>query len=178
MINQLQQLFQDRRNVIIGLILLVILVIGVTLIFNSNNQVPTQSPTTTSPIQEEIISVTDRPLQPVSPAPPIPSTETIESQGVTIESPYLNEYERNRRGDTTFVENINYSIIYFAVDDQFLISITGAPFETYRKQAENDLLTELNVTQDQACTLDVVISTPGYVNPNEAGQNYSLSWCD
>lgn len=78
----------------------------------------------------------------------------------------------------TFPDREGYQIFYFEDLEQFLISITASPFEQYRLRAEIDFLESLNISQREACSLDVVITTPARDNPEYAGKEYELSFCE
>ncbi len=73
--------------------------------------------------------------------------------------------------------NKNFQIIFISKEKQYQIFINNSPFDTYRTQAENAFLSLLNISKEEACKLKVTIGTPYFVNPNEAGQIYSLSFC-
>ena len=85
----------------------------------------------------------------------------------------------NKEGDMQVSDatNSGYNITYLSQFNEFLISINKSPFDQFRIQAENNFLTKLGINQQEACKLTVVITTPRFVNPNQAGQNYSLSFC-
>jgi hypothetical protein len=72
----------------------------------------------------------------------------------------------------------DYHILYFGKTNEFLISVTGTPFDRARNDAEQALLQTLNISEEKACTLLVTISTPLFANPQYAGQSFGLSFCD
>ena len=72
----------------------------------------------------------------------------------------------------------SYQVYYFNDNNQFLVSIINRPFDEKRKIAEEELLQILGTDQIEACKLDIVITTPGYANPEFAGKNYKLSFCE
>lgn len=79
---------------------------------------------------------------------------------------------------TVYDEGADYEIIYINQNDQYLISISGSPFEEKRKLAEQNFLKTFKINKEEACKLNVVITTPTFANPKEAGINYKLSFCD
>jgi hypothetical protein len=84
----------------------------------------------------------------------------------------------NKSGDFSLnVQSENYSIIYFPKNKSFNISITASPFERIRRQAENDFLKKMGPDEQFICSLNVVITTPRFANPDQAGRNYPLSFC-
>ena len=108
----------------------------------------------------------------------LPSEKTIEAGGVYVENFYTNDKDISPKGDVILAETSNYTIFYFNNDDSFLISILSESFDETRKIAEEDLLRQLNITETDACKLDVAITTPGYVNKEKAGLNHPLSFCE
>jgi hypothetical protein len=75
------------------------------------------------------------------------------------------------------LETENYQIIYSGESDSYLIFITGSPFDTYRNQAENNLLKLLEITTQEACLLNIEIATPYFANPEVAGQIFKPGFC-
>lgn len=73
--------------------------------------------------------------------------------------------------------NKNFQIVYIPSEKQYQIFINNSPFDKYRTEAENVFLSLLKTSKGEACKLKVEISTPYFVNPNEAGQTYPLSFC-
>ena len=81
-------------------------------------------------------------------------------------------------GDTVIIKNTdNYAITYDFLTSEFWLAIIGTPFQTYQQQAEQDFLTTMNLSQADACKLDVtsgVIYSAG--NPLD-GESFPLSFC-
>ncbi len=114
-----------------------------------------------------------------SPTPAVtPSGDTVTISSVPVNNFYQSTTPFNPQGDRVIADVDNaYKITYLAQFQQFLISINGSPFATYRQQAEGAFLQKMNISQTDACKLNVVIRTPSFANPNEAGQDYPLSFC-
>lgn len=70
-----------------------------------------------------------------------------------------------------------YQISYFPLLHSYLISITGSPFEQYRKEAEKAFINQLNLSPTELCKLDVTIATSYITNPKESEKPYRLSFC-
>lgn len=90
----------------------------------------------------------------------------------------VREASKHFDGDVHVVaENSEYSIVYYAQSDFFLVSLLDpASFEAARSSAEQALLDELGITQEEACTLSVDLVVPPYVDFDRAG-SYGLSYC-
>jgi hypothetical protein len=78
----------------------------------------------------------------------------------------------------TLAQTPDYHIFYIQADELFFISITSYPFDEYRPVAEQKLLEVLEISEDDACKLNVDITTPAYANPDKTGEVYGLSWCE
>lgn len=70
-----------------------------------------------------------------------------------------------------------YQLFYYPESQSFLISILSSPFETVRRQAEQEFLRKLDISQQDACQLKASMTTPAFANPQEAGKMYRLSFC-
>lgn len=84
----------------------------------------------------------------------------------------------NDKGDILVTESKDFKILYFPKTNQFLVSILSSPFEKARLSAEEEFLKTLSIDKKLACELNVLITTPVFINPNEAGKEYRLSFCD
>lgn len=80
-------------------------------------------------------------------------------------------------GNIEFSKSENFVINYFPEGEYFQIGILNSPFKDVRKTAETEFLKKLGITEVQACTLKVEITTPFFANPSEAGAPYPLSFC-
>lgn len=106
-----------------------------------------------------------------------PKGQKIVISGIEVNNFYNKNPQINQREDVTFVDTSKFQILYFSQENEFLISIMDSPFETVRLEAERQFLKELGINEENACGLKVTISTPGFVNPEESGRNYKLSFC-
>ena len=77
-----------------------------------------------------------------------------------------------------FEEHDDWHILFHSKNELFLISIIGSPFSEKKHHAEQTFLYELGITEEEACKLNVVITTPMFANPDESGKNYPLSFCE
>lgn len=161
------------RLLIIGLFIVAVvaLVIAVLSSGTKQGQLPPTSPTPT-------------PVSPFSPsfqasptAALVPSGNTITVGPVTTNNFYKTTTPFNPQGDRNLANSGAYSITYLPDLQQFLIVITGSGFAQNRAAAEQSLLDILNVSQLDACQLNVVIRTINAANPDQAGQDYPLSFC-
>ncbi|OGM01821.1 hypothetical protein A2115_03825 [Candidatus Woesebacteria bacterium GWA1_41_8] len=110
--------------------------------------------------------------------PTPPAGDTLEINGVKVKNFYKEGSPPGSLGEVTFVKKAQYSLTYFPEETGFLLVITSSPFEENRKLAEKDLLQVLGITEADMCKLSVYITTPQIYNPNEAGNNYPLSYCN
>ena len=102
----------------------------------------------------------------------------IKISGVEVNNFYKEATEIKKDGFAKFIDKKDYQIMYIPVDNSFLISILSSPFDEIRTEAEKALLDKLKISQQEACYLKVNITTPSYANPEYAGKNYGLSFCE
>lgn len=86
---------------------------------------------------------------------------------------------------TTEVSNVTpittkgtYEVLYIDDFDEYLITVTESPFDDFRTVAEQGFIKSLGITEEEACGLNVKIATPLFANPDEAGVEYGLSFCE
>ena len=111
------------------------------------------------------------------PGPTVSESSKIEVSNVKVNNFYKDAKKINSQGDILISEEKDFDIVYFPKGDEFLISILSSPFYPKRLEAEKKLLETLGISEKDACKLDVSITTPAFVNQNEAGINYGLSFC-
>lgn len=151
------------------IILLIILIIG-SLILLILRKKKSALPPSTIPSVLTRPTVTQRPFSE-------PTGEKMEINGVKINNLYKNPLKENRQYDVVIVKNDKYQIVYLQQFQQFLISILDPDFDTVKSAAEKDFVEKLGITNNDACKLQVNISTPRYVNADIAGTTYPLSFC-
>lgn len=71
----------------------------------------------------------------------------------------------------------DYSITYFQDGTAFVITLYRRPFAEMRMRAEQDLIQKLNISQKEACNLNVNLGTIASVDENLSGRNFGLSFC-
>jgi len=147
--------------------ILIAVIVIVMIAFVVNRLIPDEKP-----VSEGSPSPTTSPSSIIK-----PKGEKINVTGVSINNIYNSEIRTNTRGDTLFLENTDYKILFFSKEEQFLLSIIGSPFNKKREQAEQSFLQTLGIDKDSACKLNVVVNTPSFANPDESGKNYKLSFC-
>lgn len=155
--------------IIIFAAILVLLVLIVLISFRFKKQ-STETPETFSP------PTPTRYIPP--PLPTIPPQDTISVNGIEIKNIYKDSKDRNVQGDVDFSSSPTYSLVYMPDYKEFLITILSVPFEENRAIAEAEFLKKLEITEEQACLLKVVVSTPYRVDPERGGIKYPLSFCD
>jgi len=97
---------------------------------------------------------------------------------IEIDNFYKSAQVINENGDAVVNKSEDHETIYFPTGSQFLISIIGSPFDEAKLKAEVSFLQSLGISQDEACRLNVIITTPRFANPEQAGQEYKLSFCE
>lgn len=75
------------------------------------------------------------------------------------------------------VKDTPYAITYIAAQQSFTITLLKEPLGMVRQQAEQDLMHQLGITQDQMCQLNYIVLEPYDLNPLYAGKNLGFSFC-
>lgn len=149
--------------ILVGVFLFILLLI---LFFRANSKLSSPSAHPTPAISTPLPTVTK-------------SQGRITISGVSVKDVLSSPQATTPQGDVLIVDKPHaYQIVYLKSTNSFLISILGSPFEPIRQQAEQQFLILLDISQVQACMLSVTITTPISANPNEAGKDYPLSFCN
>lgn len=105
------------------------------------------------------------------------SLNRIKISGVMVAN-FINESSSGESPSYySIAKTADYHIFFMQADELFFISITSYPFDEHRGVAEQKLLEVLAISEDDACKLNVDITTPAYANPDRAGEVYNLSFC-
>ncbi|KKQ97984.1 MAG: hypothetical protein UT24_C0005G0002 [Candidatus Woesebacteria bacterium GW2011_GWB1_39_12] len=110
--------------------------------------------------------------------PTITSSENRQESFLDASKLIKSSQKINDNGDLLISETKNYKVIYFPKNNQVFVSILSSPFSKFREEAEKELLEVLDIDSDTSCKLNVLITTPRFVNPEEAGKEYVLSFCE
>jgi hypothetical protein len=177
-----------KKIIIISMIVLIMIVLVVVVIARRKKPVETIEPPIFYPAEEEYIDYDEyESYQTILPEVEegeflldveIPQEDTIEISGVVMPNFYKFGSKPGLIGETTIINNRDYQIIYYPYDEGFLIPILNRPFNDYRVLAEEDFVRALSISKQDACKLKLGITTPFSINPEEAGINWPLSWCE
>lgn len=119
----------------------------------------------------------------------IPLGKLILTDGSMIDIPlfiFNNEAQTKIRSDIfrdiAGNEQSNYIISYLPYNKEnsqieFNILLNTLPLSKSRLEAEEELRTKLNLTNQQLCKLEVYVSVFGWVDEKYSGQNLGLSFC-
>ncbi|MDO8461135.1 MAG: hypothetical protein Q7S38_01690 [bacterium] len=115
---------------------------------------------------------------------PLPTPTLVQTapRKITVSGIQVNDFlsspiKTNSDGDTLFIKNQKYQMVFFKEFNQFLITIDSSPFEETRKEAETKFMSKLGIDKTEACMLDVFVSFPKFAPPDIAGKNFPLSFC-
>lgn len=75
------------------------------------------------------------------------------------------------------IVNLPYSILYSENDGSFTISLEATPLAVARERVSKDLLTILDITEKEACELNVYVGVTYYTDKALSGKNLGLSFC-
>lgn len=71
----------------------------------------------------------------------------------------------------------NFSVYYNSASQSFVIDLTQEPIGQTRLDMENFMLTTLEITQQQMCSLNYLVGVTRYVNLQYVGKNLGFSFC-
>jgi len=109
---------------------------------------------------------------------PVSETLTLgTSRGaVTVKNFYKNVI--GQEGDTVLIENAkDYRLTYNMSQSSFWIFILNGPVTAVLNAAESDLLKILNISQQEACLLNITWSAAPAADAKLAGETFPLSFC-
>lgn len=156
----------------IGLLVIIGILFLITVLTSDGIKVPedltSPSQPITQPLPESKINIDE-----------IPETaDKLVAGDVEVNNFYKSAQLVNDNGDAMISRSDEFEILYMPTGAQFLISIIGSPFEESKRLAETSFLQSLGISQNQACQLNVIVTTPRFANPDQAGQEYKLSFCE
>ena len=96
-------------------------------------------------------------------------TKTLEGSVPVTDPNYTEEYK--------VAHTDSYEIVYQKLYDIYIIALLKRPIEETRKEAEREFLRIANADLAVACSLQVKVVVPAYVDPAYAGQEMPLSGC-
>lgn len=108
----------------------------------------------------------------------VPNTPKFISSGVEINNVFKSSNATvTPEKDVIVVDKTGFQIRYLSQFDQFLITVLNPNFEAGRADAEKALIQSTGVSMEDACKLNVSISTPAYINDQYGGKTFKLSSC-
>lgn len=176
--------------IIAGALLLALLAAGIYFLFFSNSSVtPIPGSGGTPPIGGGGIippgggnatgtppATTTPPFVPDLNAPTV-TVPTISGGTLAVENFYKKPKELLPHGDVVITETGDYSFLYIAYDQSFLITINNPNIHQARAVAESDIPILLGIPARDVCTLKFSLTVPGDVNLEASGRDYGLSFC-
>jgi hypothetical protein len=90
---------------------------------------------------------------------------------------YLGYHVNEGVPDPTITANPPYIIEYISATQYFNITLLQEPIGTTREEAQQYLMAHLDVSQDQMCQLNYMVSVPNSVNSRYAGESLGFSFC-
>lgn len=140
--------------------LLTFLIATLLMVFNRTPpELPPPAPISVTPISESGVSA-----------------KKITISGIKTNNFLANPIKTNSRGDAVFIKTPEYQIVYLKNYEEFVINLSTSSAET-RDSAENDFLSKLGVTKEEACRLRVTVSAPYVSTQTVSMPQKSLSFC-
>lgn len=166
-----------KKTILIIIIVVVVVLIATALIFfRGNAPGPAGTPVATS---------TGGGLPAVSPGAtpagaPTGATFTIGTpQGSVIVNNFYKsaDYITQDQQAVVLTQTFTYTIVYNISDSGFIISLLSTPLQAARTAAETAFLSDLGISQADACKLTVEEGVPISVSDQYPGVNLGLSFC-
>jgi len=106
------------------------------------------------------------------------SEKIIEISGVKV-ADFINKSTNGKSQNFyTIYQTPDYHLFYIPDQELFYVSITSYPYNEFRPLAEKQLLQSLGITREEACMLNVDLTTTTRANPDKAGEVYGSSFCE
>lgn len=106
------------------------------------------------------------------------NSKTIQtSQGPLNVQDYTQHPVQTTNDLIVLAQSNEYQISNFKTDSSFLITLLSKPLSQARVDAQNTLLKDLNITQAQACTINISVKVPNDVDSTFSGHDLGLSFC-
>jgi hypothetical protein len=77
----------------------------------------------------------------------------------------------------SYIEPKQYSLVFNQENNSFAISLDSVPLDVARQQASDDILTLLNISITEACSLNMYVGVSFALDRVFSGQNLGLSYC-
>ena len=106
-----------------------------------------------------------------------PGLSISTSEGTVKISNFFDKAEETIGDIVVVATTLNFQIIYFKKNEVFNITLKLKPLETSRDLAETRLLEVLDISQAEACKLNVEIFVPIALDEKLAGNTFGLSLC-
>lgn len=107
----------------------------------------------------------------------LPKGDKIKISSVTMNNFYVSPVEI-LQNDVLIKNSPDFSMYFLGNFKTFLISINASPFDVVRIKAEDAFLTQLGISQSDACKLNVEITTEYKINPDQSGIRFPLRFCE
>ena len=93
----------------------------------------------------------------------------------------VSDFTKNPISTTTdaviIAQTTDYQILNYKIDKSFFITLLSQPLKQARANAEQALVSNLKITQDQACELNISVKTTKDIDPVYSGHELGLSFC-
>lgn len=99
------------------------------------------------------------------------------SGNISVNNIYKNPTKNLSLNGVAFKDNPDYYMDFYPDSQGFTIIIYNPDFQTTRLKAEQDFVSTLGITDDQACKLRLAETTPVQINSQYGGKNFGLSFC-
>jgi len=168
----------NKKVIVIGAIIIVVIVAFFVFLIISNNASTTPGVGTSTSTGTGLPVSTTTPVV-VGPTPTTTSITLGTSDGnVTMNNFYKTANTITQDKQAVIIEDAgDYVITYNVPDSSFAIALQSTPLDTARSAAESAFLSELGISQADACKLTVYEGVPISVSDQYPGETFPLSFC-
>ncbi|PIW36994.1 MAG: hypothetical protein COW24_02420 [Candidatus Kerfeldbacteria bacterium CG15_BIG_FIL_POST_REV_8_21_14_020_45_12] len=96
---------------------------------------------------------------------------------VSIADIYKLTSDRLPENTIIFLKDPDFEVMYSPETQGFAITALARDLKSVASRAESKLVQTLDISTEQACTLDIWISVPYSINPDLSGRQYKLPSC-
>ena len=159
-----------RALVIIGIPLVFLLVLLWFFFFYTPQNPSENPPSSESSSTLPVVGTTSTPQG---------ATMSVQGKtGVVITKNFYSQAQQiTPQNDALIAANDSFRILYYAADNSFVITLLKEPVGDAQQAAEMAFLSQLGISQSDACKLKVSVSVPAFVDENLAGQDLGLTFC-
>lgn len=168
-----------KTIIIAGTVIFFLLVVSLALVLTSKKKPAPSAANSSEVISNNPSTLSNTATAPFSfPAKDADKMTLNTSAGdISANNIYKSPVENLSLNGVAFKDNPDYYMDFYPDSQGFTIIIYNPDFQAARLKAEQDFVSTLGITEDQACKLRVAETTPVQINSQSIVKNFGLSFC-